>query len=181
MSVSDASASPNFTNMHVRGSVLLQGRCNMSCTSGFVDDVKFSCNEIYGGGTLAQHRRCSVVHGLTTLICCVVFVASGPGRRRAGRQDQTSPLCKGYRTEYAMHHNIKTRRHSESAYIRQVNFTVARQAVIVYFDAERHDNGVIRGRACCGNGHFACVKCYIFVHFSSTPTSILNLTISSES
>jgi len=26
------------------------------------------------------------------------------------------------------------------------------------------------------NGHFACVKCYIFVHFSSTPTSILNLT-----
>jgi len=39
-----------------------------------------------------------------------------------------------------------------------------------------HDNGVIHHRA-CGNGHFACVKCYIFVHFSSTPSSILNLTI----
>jgi len=36
-------------------------------------------------------------------------------------------------------------------------------------------------RACCRNGHFACVKCYIFVLFSSTPISILNLTISSES
>jgi len=32
-----------------------------------------------------------------------------------------------------------------------------------------------------GNGHFAYVKRYIFVHLSSTPTSILNLTISPES
>ena len=32
---------------------------------------------------------------------------------------------------------LKTTRRSESAYIRQVNFTFAQQAVIVYFNAER--------------------------------------------
>jgi len=47
-----------------------------------------------------------------------------------------------------------------------------------------HDNCVFIGTACppwCGNGHFPCVKCYIFVHFPSTPNSNLNLTISLES
>ena len=44
---------PNFTKFleHVacgRGSVLLRQRCDMLCTSGFVDDVTFSHNGSYG-------------------------------------------------------------------------------------------------------------------------------------
>jgi len=35
-------------------------------------------------------------------------------------------------------------------------------------------NGGMVCTPCCRNGHFVCVKCYIFVHFSSTATSILN-------
>jgi len=74
-----------------------------------------------------------------------------------------------------------------SAYVqtKTLHFTFARGKLILCIlmpNAEYaapnvgHDNGVIRRRrAACGNRHFACVKCYIFVHFSSTPSSILKL------
>ena len=42
--------------------------CNMSCTSGFVDDVMFSYDGPCGGVTLPQQPRCNVVHGLTPLL-----------------------------------------------------------------------------------------------------------------
>jgi len=65
---------PNFTkcSVHVscgRGFVLLRWRCNMLCTSGFVDDVMFSNHELNGSVSLPQQRHCSVVHGLTPLLC----------------------------------------------------------------------------------------------------------------
>jgi len=46
--------SPNFHALyHGRGSILLWRRCDMLCTSGFVDDVTFSHNWHYGALLLA--------------------------------------------------------------------------------------------------------------------------------
>jgi len=65
-------------------------RCNMLCTSGFMDDVMFSFNRLYGGVTLLRQSRCSVVNGITPLLCgigCVLSYTTARG------QDWTSQSC----------------------------------------------------------------------------------------
>jgi len=49
------------------GPVPLCWRCNTSYASGFVDDIKFSYDELYGAVTLPQQPHCSDVYGLTRL------------------------------------------------------------------------------------------------------------------
>jgi len=64
-------------------------RCN--CISGFLGDVTFSYNGPYGGVTLQQQNRCSVVHGLSPpsrRIGCVQSYI----RRQAPRLDESFVL-----------------------------------------------------------------------------------------
>jgi len=62
-----ATIHPNFVKFYANvaygcGSVLLCRSCNTLCTSGFVDDVSFSCNRSYCDVTIAaaslQCRAC---------------------------------------------------------------------------------------------------------------------------
>jgi len=60
---------PNFTEFSVHVacgscSVFIGRRSNISCTSGFVDDVTFANGSI----ALQQQTLCNVVHGLTPLL-----------------------------------------------------------------------------------------------------------------
>jgi len=60
----------NLTKLSVHvpcghGMILFSRRCNILCTSGFVNDVTLSFNGPYGNVTLLQQPCCSVVHGLT--------------------------------------------------------------------------------------------------------------------
>jgi len=51
-----------YFSVHVacdHGSILFWKRCNALCTSGFVDDVMFSCNGPYGRMTQC---RCNVAY-----------------------------------------------------------------------------------------------------------------------
>jgi len=60
----------NKFSVHVpcgRGSFLLQRRCNMSRTSGFVNDVMFSHNQFHGDVTL-QKTHYEVVNRLTPML-----------------------------------------------------------------------------------------------------------------
>ena len=47
-----------------RGSVLLLRRCNMLCTSGFVDDITVSYNGLYVAVTVPQQPRYAAWYGL---------------------------------------------------------------------------------------------------------------------
>jgi len=76
-----------------RGSVLVRWRCTALCTSGFVDDVRFSYNGL-GGVTLPQLQpRCNVMHRLTPLLCGICCVLFCPRLERALRLEE--PFVKG--------------------------------------------------------------------------------------
>jgi len=86
-------------------------------------------------------------------------------------------------TETKIH--TETRMRSESAYIRQVNFFYNYYGlqILVCILPARLQVRILHVAATAmaqQNGHFACYTCYIFLHFLYTPTSILKLTISSE-
>jgi len=51
-----------------RGSVLLRRRCDMVCTSGFVDDIMFFYNGLYSGINFATNDRIR----LNLIICLKV-------------------------------------------------------------------------------------------------------------
>jgi len=89
---------PNFNKFSVHVaidccSVLLWQSCNMLHNSGCVDDVMFSNNGPYGGVTLPQQPRRTVVYVLTPLLRGISCVC--PSRRRAPRLDESS--FKGFR------------------------------------------------------------------------------------
>jgi len=69
-----------------RGSVPIRQRCDMSCTSGFVDDVMMSYNRPHGGVTLQQQSRCNVAYVVTPLLrdigCVLTKTTAGANTRR---------------------------------------------------------------------------------------------------
>ena len=55
-------------------SICIWKRWNMLCTSGFVDDVKFSRNGLYDRVTLPRQSCCNVFHGITPLLCDIGYM-----------------------------------------------------------------------------------------------------------
>jgi len=79
------STHPNFTVMFYACCVCswLGRHCHMSCTSsGFMDDVMFSCNWLYDGMTLPQQHANPPAAWLRRVLDC--------GRCK----DETSPSCR---------------------------------------------------------------------------------------
>ena len=95
-----------FIRIHVArdgGSVLLWRRCNMICTSGFVDDVSFPYNGSFGGVTLSQQPRCNVVHRLTPPLRGIncVTVSSCP-KTKAGAKSKRVSHASAAAAEYSI-------------------------------------------------------------------------------